>query len=116
MSRSHGDESIWRYSVRDDAAGCPRWWLHTAGGELVAHAAEGFETSYLAKRSAENFKANAALWTYETYADGDDGFRWRAKAITGEVVAISGKSFDDEERAQRAANAAWTSARRAAGP
>lgn len=104
------------FTVGNDLGGYPRWWLYSSNGQVVAHSGESFDSTYNAKRAAENFKANASRWTYEVYADDGGSYRWRAKAGNGQIVASSGESFYDRSNAQRAANNVRDNAGSASGP
>ena len=104
------------FTVQNDQGGHPRWWLYSSNGQMVAHSGESFDSTYNAKRAAENFKANAKLWNYEVYADTGGSYRWRAKANNGQTVASSGESFYDRSNAQRAADNVKNNAGGASGP
>jgi uncharacterized protein YegP (UPF0339 family) len=107
---------MWQYTVHNDQGGRPRWWLHASNGKMVAYSGEAFDSTWNAKRAAENFKASCSRWNYEVYADTGGSYRWRAKAGNGQTVASSGESFYDRSNAQRAADNVRANGGSASGP
>lgn len=104
-----------RFSVGNNTAGKPSWWLYGSNGEMVAWAGETFSTSFHANQSAVAFKSGAAAARYETYVDAGGKWRWRAWR-SSDKVAASGESFDGEWNANRAAENVRVNAGTAIGP
>lgn len=95
---------MWKYDVYADSAGNYRWRLWASNGKIVASSGEAFASKQNAERAATNFKAGAATWNYEVYADAASKYRWRAKAGNGQIVASSGEAFASKQGAQDAAD------------
>ncbi|MCP2627139.1 DUF1508 domain-containing protein [Mycolicibacterium smegmatis] len=91
------------FSVGNNKAGDPSWWLYSENHETVAWAGETFASMSNARRAAEAFKAGARFATYDIYLDVGNKWRWRA-IRGGNKVAASGESFDSKYNAQRAAD------------
>lgn len=94
---------MWRFSVGNNKAGSPSWWLYAANGEMVAWAGETFASTSNASRAALAFKAGARTARYEVYEDGGGAWRWRAWHGSDKVAA-SGESFSSRYAAEQAAN------------
>ena len=93
----------YRFSVGNNKAGEPSWWLYASNNEKVAWAGETFDSMSNANRAAAAFKTGARSATYDVYADGGTKWRWRA-IRGGNKVAASGESFASRANAQRAAD------------
>ncbi|EIC67160.1 YegP family protein [Mycobacteroides abscessus] len=90
------------FSVTNNTAGEPSWWLYGDNYKLVAWAGETFASAYNAQRAAQAFKSGAKLATYDIYQDTGGHWRWRA-IRGGNKVAASGESFYSKYDAERAA-------------
>ena len=104
-----------RFSVRNNSAGQPTWWLYGDNNEIVAWAGESFATTANATRAAEAFKTGARTARYETYTDTGGSWRWRAWR-SSDKVASSGEAFSSRSSAQRAADNVRDNAGQATGP
>lgn len=104
------------FEVYADSAGNYRWRLKGGNGQKIASSGESFFSQSNARAAAQNFKANAKLWTYEVYADTAGNYRWRAKSGNGQIVASSGESFASQSNATRAAENVRDNAGGASGP
>lgn len=91
------------FSVGDNTAGKPSWWLYGDNGEQVAWAGETFDSLYNAQRAARAFKAGAIAARFEIYLDAGSHYRWRAWRGSDKVAA-SGEPFSSQSNAQRAAD------------
>jgi len=91
-----------RFSVNNNTAGKPSWWLYGSNGEQVAWAGETFASMSNAKRAAEAFKVGAKTARYDIYEDAGGHWRWRAWR-SSDKVASSGESFASKYNAERAA-------------
>lgn len=103
------------FTVGNNTAGQPTWWLYGNNNEMAAWAGETFDSQYNARRAAENFKAGASTARYEVYQDSGGNWRWRAWR-SSDKVAASGESFDSQYNAQRAADNVRDNAGSATGP
>lgn len=93
----------YRFSVGNNTAGEPSWWLYAGNNEQVAWAGETFDSKSNANRAAAAFKVGARSATYDVYLDVGTNWRWRANR-GGNKVASSGESFTRRANAQRAAD------------
>lgn len=93
----------YRFSVGNNKAGKPSWWIYAGNNEMVAWAGETFASVSNANRAAAAFKAGARSATYDVYLDVGTKWRWRA-VRGGNNVAASGESFASRANAQRAAD------------
>jgi uncharacterized protein len=109
-----GGTSVY-FSVGNNQAGQPSWWLYGDNNRMVAWAGETFDSTSNATRAATAFKAGAATARYEVYADTGGRWRWRAWR-SSDKVAASGESFDGEYEARRAAENVRANAGSATGP
>jgi uncharacterized protein YegP (UPF0339 family) len=105
---------MWRFDAQAESGGY-RWRLMTSNGRPVATSHESFSSEVNARRSAGHFGAIASSWLYEVYAEGDGGYRWRAKAANGRTLAISQDRFESGGDAERAADEVRANAGRAKG-
>lgn len=103
------------FSVGNNTAGDPSWWLYGENHKKVAWAGETFASTFNAKRAAEAFKAGAKTARYEVYKDSGGNWRWRALR-SSDKVASSGESFSSEYAADRAAQNVRDNAGKATGP
>jgi len=103
------------FSVGNNTAGNPSWWLYGENHKEVAWAGETFASTFNAKRAAEAFKAGAKTAHYEVYKDSGGNWRWRAWR-SSDKVASSGESFSSEYAADRAAQNVRDNAGKATGP
>ncbi|HEX5376590.1 MAG TPA: DUF1508 domain-containing protein [Solirubrobacterales bacterium] len=103
------------FSVGNNKAGEPSWWLYGDNHEMVAWAGEAFASQSNAQRAASDFKAGASSARYELYEDAGGNWRWRAWR-SSDKVASSGESFDDRGNAERAAANVRDNAGGASGP
>lgn len=103
------------FSVGNNKAGKPSWWLYGNNNEMVAWAGETFDSQSNAQRAASDFKAGASSARYEIYEDVGGSWRWRAWR-SSDKVASSGESFDDRDNAERAAFNVRDNAGSASGP
>ena len=92
-----------RFSVGQNSAGKPSWWLYSGNGQTVAWAGETFASASNAARAAASFRAGASTARYEIYPDAAGKYRWRAWRGSDKVAA-SGESFASQNNAQRAAD------------
>lgn len=106
----------WRFSVGNSTGGNPSWWLYAENNERTAVAGETFASLSNAKRGCENFKVNAAAFTYDIYLDTSGQYRWRAKATNGAIVASAGEAFSSKQAATAGAERVRTNAPHAEGP
>jgi uncharacterized protein len=104
-----------RFSVGNNKAGNPSWWLYADNNRKVAWAGETFASTSNAKRAASAFTAGAKTARYELYEDTGGNWRWRAWR-SGDKVASSGESFSSKASAQRAADNVRDNAGNADGP
>jgi uncharacterized protein YegP (UPF0339 family) len=104
-----------RFSVGNDTAGKPSWWLYGSNGQLVAWAGETFASIANAMRAAEGFKASASVARYDIYQDIGSNWRWRAWR-SSDKVASSGEAFASKSNAERAAENVRDNAGFANGP
>ena len=107
--------ALMRFSVGNNKAGTPSWWLYGGNGEMVAWAGESFASSSGALRAARAFKEGARSARFEVYQDAGQQWRWRAWR-SSDKEASSGESFVSEHNAQRAADTVRDHAGLAAGP
>ena len=105
-----------RLEVYADTLGSYRWRLRRSDGRTVATSAETFGLRTTALLAAARFKTNAGLWTYVDYPDADGRYRWRARSLEAQTVAVSTETFGFREAAQRAAAEVRAGAGRALGP
>lgn len=91
-----------RFSVGNNTAGKPSWWLYGGNNKKVAWAGETFASPSNATRAAKAFKAGAKTARYEIYEDSGSNWRWRAWR-SSDKVASSGESFSSKYAAERAA-------------
>lgn len=73
-----------RFSVGNNTAGQPSWWLYANNNEMVAWAGETFSSTYNARRAAASFKVGAKTAYYEVYQDSGSRYRWRGVAFVGQ--------------------------------
>lgn len=106
---------MWRFSVSNNKAGRPSWWLYASNGEMVAWAGESFASLSNAQRAAASFKVGAATARYDVYLDEGGKYRWRAWR-SSDKVAASGESFASKYNAERAAKDVQANAGGATGP
>jgi len=92
-----------RFSVGNNKAGNPSWWLYGANDEKVAWAGEAFSSAANARRAAVAFRDGASTAEYEVYVDAGSAWRWRAWQ-SSDKVAASGEAFHSRANAQRAAD------------
>jgi uncharacterized protein len=90
------------FSVGNNTAGEPAWWLYGNHNEMVAWAGETFDSQSNAHRAASDFKTGASSARYEIYQDAGGSWRWRAWC-SSDKVAASGESFHDRGNAEAAA-------------
>ncbi|RYJ00815.1 MAG: hypothetical protein EON52_22825, partial [Actinomycetales bacterium] len=94
-ARAQGDGRSTRppaFTIMNTLAGRPAWWLHAAGGYLVAWSGAPLDSDDAAREAAEAFRARAEESRFEVYVDAGGKFRWRAwsRAVR---VAESGEWF-----------------------
>ena len=106
---------MWRYSVENDNAGKPRWWLDN-GTRTEAYSGESFYDHAGAVRAARHFKANAAAWNYVTFQGADGRWYWHARAANNANVAASGRGFATALEARSSADAVRVNGGNATGP
>lgn len=104
-----------RFSVGENKAGEPSWWLYGDNGEMVAWAGEPFASVSNATRAARAFKVGALTARFDVYEDAGGQWRWRAWR-SSDKVASSGESFASKSNAQRAADNVRDNAGAASGP
>jgi uncharacterized protein len=83
---------------------------------MVAYSSEAFDSFFNAALAAHDFKEIANRCRYEVYANPAGSHRWRARARSGETVAVSGEWFKERGDAEQAADTVRTNAGTAAGP
>lgn len=103
------------FSVGNNQAGEPSWWLYGDNNRMVAWAGETFASTANASRAAQAFKLGAASARYEVYPDASGAWRWRAWR-SSDKVAASGEAFDSKSNAERAAVNVRDNAGGATGP
>ena len=103
------------FSVGNNTAGDPSWWLYGNNNKMVAWAGETFDSQRNAHRAASDFKAGASSARYEVYQDAGGNWRWRAWR-SSDKVAASGESFYDRGNAEAAAANVRDNAGSATGP
>lgn len=103
------------FSVGNNTAGNPSWWLYGDNHKTVAWAGETFYDLANARRACLAFKSGASMARFETYLDQGGEWRWRAWR-SSDKVASSGESFDSKWNADRAAENVKVNAGSASGP
>lgn len=91
-----------RFSVNNNTAGNPTWWLYGDNGQTVAWAGETFASLSNARRAALAFRDGAETASYDIYEDASGSWRWRAWR-SSDKVASSGEAFAGEANAERGA-------------
>lgn len=93
------------FEVYKDAKGEYRWRLKSANGKVIATPGQGYKEKADCLDSIKSIQSEAgkkgSKMKFETYEDAEKEYRWRLKAATGKVVAVSSQGYKAKADAAR---------------
>lgn len=85
-----------KWEIYEDRKGEWRWRRTTSNGNIVGAASEGYKNKADAVKNAEHYGYNGQFnpaGSWEFYKDKADEWRWRHKAVNGNIIGASSEGY-----------------------
>src|SRR5262245_5945266 len=100
------DKDALRFEIFEDKDKEFRWRLKQ-GEDIIGTSGQGYKTKESCKRGIEAVKKELAndKATFEVYKDSANAFRWRLRAINGQVIGAANKGFSKKADCEKIVDA-----------
>lgn len=84
-----------KYQIYKDNASEYRWRYVATNTNIIADSGEGYTTKVNCQHGIDIMKAssNSSVGNYQIYKDARDEYRWRFRAVNGQIISDSGEGY-----------------------